>query len=178
MAAPSCPQRIVFQGVVKFNLAGGHYTDEICCLAMKYFLVFTMSLAAAFLLAGADPAAPVTYISHDKVADALAKGGSLVTAKDLTVSGSHRGMAGQVEVHEKETDVLYITDGTATFVTGGTMVGGKMSKPGQMLGTDIQGGETHHLSKGDVIVIPAGIPHWFKEVPQSVSYYVVKVLKP
>jgi mannose-6-phosphate isomerase-like protein (cupin superfamily) len=145
---------------------------------MKYFLVFTLSLAGAFLLAGADPAAPVTYIGHDKVADALAKGGSLVTAKDLTVSGSHRTGAGQVEVHEKETDVLYITDGTATFVTGGTMVGGKVSKPGQMLGSDIQGGETHHLSKGDVIVIPAGVPHWFKEVPQSVSYYVVKVLKP
>jgi quercetin dioxygenase-like cupin family protein len=46
-----------------------------------------------------------------------------------------------------------------------------------MLGTDIQGGESHHLVKGDVIVVPAGIPHWFKEVPQSINYYVVKVLK-
>jgi len=40
-----------------------------------------------------------------------------------------------------------------------------------------EGGETHHLSKGDVIVVPAGTPHWFKEVPESISYYVVKVLK-
>jgi uncharacterized RmlC-like cupin family protein len=150
----------------------------ICYVAMKYFLVFTLSLAGAFVLAGADAAAPVTYIAHDKVADALAKGGSLVTAKDLTVSGAHRTGAGQVELHEKETDIIYVTDGQATFLTGGTMVGGKMSKPGQMLGSDIQGGESHHLVKGDVIVVPAGVPHWFKEVPQSVSYYVVKVLKP
>jgi quercetin dioxygenase-like cupin family protein len=58
------------------------------------------------------------------------------------------------------------------------MIGGKVTKAGQSLGTDIKGGDTRHLSKGDVIVVPAGVPHWFKEVPQSVSYYVVKVLKP
>ena len=38
--------------------------------------------------------------------------------------------------------------------------------------------ETHHLSKGDVIVIPARTPHWFKEVPRSINYYMVKVIKP
>jgi mannose-6-phosphate isomerase-like protein (cupin superfamily) len=145
---------------------------------MKYFLAFTISLTSAFLLAGADAPAPVTYIAHDKVAEALTKGSGLVTANDLTVSGSHRSAAGQVELHEKETDVFYITDGEATIVTGGTMIGGKTTKPGQMLGTDIQGGETRHLSKGDVMVIPAGVPHWFKEVPKSINYYVVKVLKP
>jgi len=92
----------------------------------------------------------------------LAQGGMLVTQSDLTVQGAHRAAAGQVEVHDKETDVLYITDGEATFVTGGTMIGGKNTKAGQWLGTDIQGGESHHLSKGDVIVIPAGVPHWFQ----------------
>jgi quercetin dioxygenase-like cupin family protein len=53
-----------------------------------------------------------------------------------------------------------------------------MTKAGQWLGTNIQGGETRHLTKGDIITIPAGTPHWFKEVPSSVNYYVVKVLKP
>ncbi len=140
---------------------------------MKYWLTFAV-LSAAAILMGADAA---TYIGHDKVAEALAKGGSLATNKTYTVSGAHRNAAGQVEMHEKETDILYITDGEATFVTGGTMVGGKMSKAGQWLGSDITGGDTHHLTKGDVITIPAGMPHWFKEVPKSVSYFVVKVLK-
>jgi quercetin dioxygenase-like cupin family protein len=143
---------------------------------MKFLFALSTLLVAALWLSGAESV--VTYVDHDKVAAALAKGGPLVGAKDLLVSGSHRDKAGQVEVHDKETDVIYMIDGEATFVTGGTMIGGKMTKAGQSLGTDIQGGDTHHLSKGDVIVVPAGVPHWFKEVPSSVSYYVVKVLKP
>jgi quercetin dioxygenase-like cupin family protein len=143
---------------------------------MKLLLALSTLLATALLLSAAGSG--VTYVAHDTVTAALAKGGPLVTASDLLVSGSHRDKAGQVEVHDKETDVIYVVDGEATFVTGGTMIGGKVTKAGQPLGTDIKGGDTHQLSKGDVIVVPAGVPHWFKEVPHSVSYYVVKVLKP
>jgi quercetin dioxygenase-like cupin family protein len=139
-------------------------------------LVLSVLLAASLLLSAAGSG--VTYVPHDKVSAALAKGGPLVTAQDLLVSGSHRDKAGQVEVHDKETDVIYVIDGDATFVTGGTMIGGKVTKAGQSMGTDITGGDTHHLSKGDVIVVPAGVPHWFKEVPHAISYYVVKVVKP
>lgn len=140
-------------------------------------LITLIAIATTLTLsAAADDS--VTYVDHDKVAAALKKGGPLVNASNLLVSGSHRDKAGQVEVHDKETDVIYVTGGTATFVTGGTMIGGKVTKPDQHIGTDIQGGQTHRLSKGDVVVVPAGTAHWFKEVPQSISYYVVKVLKP
>ena len=142
---------------------------------MKFMLVLSTLLGAVLLSAAGSG---VTYVDHNKVTAALAKGGPLVTAPDLLVSGSHRDKAGQVEVHDKETDVIYVIEGDATFVTGGTMIGGKVTKAGQSLGTDITGGDAHHLSKGDVIVVPAGVPHWFKEVPHSISYYVVKVLKP
>jgi quercetin dioxygenase-like cupin family protein len=145
---------------------------------MKLFLKLTALAAGALVFVCAAGAQQVTYVSHDKVAASLNKSAPLVTASNLLVSGSHRNGAGQVEVHDKETDVLYVTDGEATFITGGSMIGGKVTKPGQHLGTEIQGGETHHLTKGDVIVIPAGTPHWFKQVPQSISYFVVKVLKP
>jgi quercetin dioxygenase-like cupin family protein len=146
---------------------------------MKFLIVLTVSLtlAATFLLTAAAPAPAVTYVDHDKVAAAMSKGGTLVTAPDLTVMGSHREAAGQVEVHDKETDVVYMLDGEATFITGGTVVGLTRTKPGQSVGSEIKDGETHHLSKGDVIVVPAGIPHWFKEVHPSVSYFVVKVIK-
>jgi mannose-6-phosphate isomerase-like protein (cupin superfamily) len=120
----------------------------------------------------------VTYVDARKVAEALAKGGSLVTASNLTVSGNHRAGPGQVEVHEKETDIFYVVEGDATIVTGGTMVGGRQTGPGQLRGTDVQGGETRHLQKGDVMVIPAGIPHWFKEVSPTINYLTVKVIKP
>ena len=144
---------------------------------MKPLFTVIAVVSATIIFAWAAGSSEVTYVSHDKVSTALAKGGPLVSASDLLVQGSHRNGPGQVEVHDKETDVIYVVDGNATFMTGGTMVGGKVTKPGQHLGTDIQGGETHHLTKGDVIVVPAGTPHWFKEVPHEVSYFVVKVLK-
>ena len=142
---------------------------------MKLILSCACLLAGMLVLNGASPG--VAFIGSDKVAEALAKGGSLVSQPDYLVSGAHRSGPGQVEVHDKEIDILYVTDGDATFVTGGTMVGGKNTKAGQWLGTDIQGGETRRLTKGDVVVVPAGTPHWFKEVPKSVSYFVVKVIK-
>jgi mannose-6-phosphate isomerase-like protein (cupin superfamily) len=142
----------------------------------------SLALASALTLgalAYAQQHAPSAGVHVDpgKVAEALAKGGTLVTRPDLIVQGSHRDKNGQVEVHDKETDVIHILEGEATFVFGGKMVGGKSTRPDQWLGTDITGGETHHVVKDDVLVIPAGIPHWFKEVPKSVSYFVVKVIK-
>jgi uncharacterized protein YjlB len=147
---------------------------------MKFPLMVLALLATAALLTGGDGGPAVTYIGHDKVGAALAGQihGTLVRASDLLVMGAHRGENGRVELHEKETDVFYIVDGEATFVTGGKMLGGKVTSPHQWQGSEIQGGQTYHLAKGDVMVIPAGIPHWFKEVPHSVSYFVVKVLKP
>lgn len=125
------------------------------------------------------PVTEVVFFDHTKVADAFAKGTILLSAPDYIVQGSHRTANGQVEVHDKETDVIFIIDGSADFVTGGTIVGGKVSRPGQWLGTDISGGKTQHLVKGDMIIVPAGIPHWFKTVtPPEISYYVVKVVKP
>jgi hypothetical protein len=92
---------------------------------MKFLVALTVLviLAATFLLSAVGAAPGVTYVDHDKVAAAIGKGGTLVTAPDLTVMGSHRDAAGRVEVHDKETDVIYMVDGQATFVTGGTVVG-------------------------------------------------------
>jgi uncharacterized cupin superfamily protein len=132
----------------------------------------------ALVLTAADAPSKVTYVGHDKVNAAIAKGGQLATAPDLAVSGSFRDRPGQVEIHDKETDIMHIIEGEATLVTGGTAVGVRATRPGQSVATDIKDGEVHHMTKGDVIVVPAGTPHWFKEVPKSVNYYVVKVIKP
>jgi mannose-6-phosphate isomerase-like protein (cupin superfamily) len=145
---------------------------------MRFCLMLASALVVGAVAAAQNSDSSVVHVDPEKVAAALAKGGPLVTRPDLLVQGSHREAAGQVEVHDKETDVLYIVDGEATFAYGGRMVGGQVTRPGQWLGSDIAGGETHRLVKGDVFVVPAGVPHWFKDVPKSVSYFVVKVLKP
>jgi mannose-6-phosphate isomerase-like protein (cupin superfamily) len=60
------------------------------------------------------------------------------------------------------------------LVTGGEIVGGRMIAPGEIRGADVKGGETRRINKGDVIIVPAGTPHWFKEVSGPINYYVVK----
>ncbi len=144
---------------------------------MKHLLVVVALLALALSMSFAQGTANVTYVDHEKVATAIANGGALASGPDFAASMAKRTGPGQVEVHDKETDTFYILDGEATFVTGGTMVGGRVSRPNQQLGTDIQGGQTHHLSKGDVITVPPGIPHWFKEVSKPITYYLVKIIK-
>ncbi len=146
---------------------------------MKFLLAITALFTAALLLTAADAGKPAPlYIDHDLMGFRLSKGGQIASAPNYSVLASHRDKPGQVEEHEKETDIVYVTDGQATLIMGGTMVGGKLTRPNQYLGDEIRGGETHYLSKGDVLVIPAGIPHWFQAVPKEVSYFVVKVIQP
>jgi mannose-6-phosphate isomerase-like protein (cupin superfamily) len=115
----------------------------------------------------------VTYVPHDTVSATMAKGGSIINDKGLIVLAQRRG-AGEVEVHEKTNHVFIIVEGEATFVTGGTLVGARDTAPGQRRAPSVQGGEVHHLTKGDVITIPAKTPHWFKEVPtKTIAYYAV-----
>lgn len=145
---------------------------------MKFSFVVLAAMLTALTLTGGDGGAEVTYVSQAKVAMALARGGSLAAGPDYSVGALHRTASGAAELHEKQTDVYYVAEGGATFVTGGELIDNKVVSPGQRQGSGIRGGEVHHLTKGDVIVIPAGVPHWFKEVPHSVSYLLIKVVKP
>jgi glc operon protein GlcG len=90
------------------------------------------------------------------------------------VHASRREKPGVVEVHVKDADVIHVLSGSATFVTGGRVVGGKTVEPDEIRGDDVEGGETRTIQAGDVIVVPAGTPHWFKAVPATMTYYVVK----
>jgi hypothetical protein len=63
----------------------------------------------------------------------------------------------------------------ATLVTGGQVVGGKSTAADEIRGDSINGGDSRPLVKGDVIIIPSGVPHLFKDVKAPFLYYVVKV---
>ncbi len=141
---------------------------------MKYLLALaTTSLLIAALLSAAGVPTVVTYVPHDKVTATMAKGGAIIEDHGLRVLAQRRG-TGEAEVHEKTNHVFIIVEGEATFVTGGTLVGGKQTAPDQIRASSVQGGQTHHLTKGDVITIPAKTPHWFKEIPtKTIAYYAV-----
>lgn len=121
-------------------------------------------------------AAPkVTYFSAAQVTKAFEKGMPLLEIANYKVHASHRDDPGVVEVHTRDTDIIYMLDGNATLVTGGTIVAGKYIEPEEIRGSDVNGGESRNVTKGDVIVVPHNTPHWFKEVKGPLNYYVVKV---
>ena len=140
---------------------------------MKCLRALTMLFTMTVLLTAAGVPTVVTYVPHDKVSATMAKGGSIINDQGLIVLAQRRG-AGEVELHEKTNHVFIIVEGEATFVTGGTLVDARQTAPDQRRASSIQGGQTYHLSKGDVITIPAKTPHWFKEVStQTIAYYAV-----
>lgn len=135
-----------------------------------------MAGAAAAKMFGARAAASsaVTYFESPNVAAAFAQGVPLLEVDGYKVHASRREGPGVAEVHDWETDVVYVLEGSATLVTGGRVVDPKVTEPGQIRGPVIQGGESRRIARGDVIVIPAGVPHWFKEVQGPMTYFVVK----
>jgi glc operon protein GlcG len=90
----------------------------------------------------------VTYIESRKVADGFAKGTPLIEVEDYKIHASRRDAAGMAEVHANEMDIIYVMEGAATLVTGGTVVDGKTTAPGEIRGAAINGGETRKLIKG------------------------------
>jgi mannose-6-phosphate isomerase-like protein (cupin superfamily) len=144
-------------------------------LARTTFLTIAVLLIAAATSRGGGVPAAVHYIDHDKVSATMVKGGAIVSDPGLVILANRRE-AGPVEYHEHTNHIFIIVEGEATIVTGGTMVGAKRTSPDQMQATGIEGGETHHLSKGDVITIPAKTPHWWKEVStKTIAYYAVNI---
>jgi mannose-6-phosphate isomerase-like protein (cupin superfamily) len=103
-------------------------------------------------------------------------------AQDLERYGNHytllarREATGSAEVHEHEADILVIEGGEAIIVTGGKVVNGRTEKPGEIRGSSIEGGQRHQLGAGDIVHIPAGVPHQLL-IPKGklFTYFVIKV---
>jgi mannose-6-phosphate isomerase-like protein (cupin superfamily) len=148
---------------------------------MKTLFVLSVALFAFAAIAqhtSASSDSGVIYVAHDKVNATFEKGGTLIPrgAAGYTVMAARHDSPGQAEVHALDTDVFYITEGGATFITGGKVVEPKESGANEIRGKSIDGGTTHSLTKGDVIVIPKGVPHQFKEITGvPVLYFVVKI---
>ena len=142
---------------------------------MKTGVLAVFLLAMSSLVAADGVPTTVTYVPHDKAASTFVKGGQIIGDKGLVMLANRRG-AGEVEVHEKTNHVFIVTEGEATFVTGGTLVEPRQTAPGQTRAKSVTGGTTYHLSKGDVITVPAKTPHWFKDVPtQTIAYYAINI---
>jgi mannose-6-phosphate isomerase-like protein (cupin superfamily) len=84
----------------------------------------------------------------------------------------HRPKANGAIAHPGNTELHYIIDGSGTVVTGGKIVR-KQGAP-----ATIEGGETHKVTKGDIIIVPAGSAHMYSEVNGEITYLEVRFVAP
>jgi mannose-6-phosphate isomerase-like protein (cupin superfamily) len=144
-------------------------------------------------------ASSATYVSAEDIQANLSSAPSAATnpqpnvrvvdagGYNVAVGVIHRPQTppGVAAVHYKVSEIYHVMDGAGTLVTGGTMVNAK-PRPADALsvrledgpgesGTAIQGGVSQRIKAGDVVVIPAGMPHWFSEIEGSITYVVVRV---
>lgn len=138
--------------------------------------------AAAVAALLAQLAAPVSaapsYVPAPQVDSAFAKGSPLIETGAYKIHASRRDAPGMAEIHERDTDIIYVLSGSATIVTGGRVVGAKTVAAAEIRGSQLDGGEKRTLVKGDVFVVPNGVPHWFEKVSAPFLYYVVKTTEP
>jgi len=124
---------------------------------------------------GATPlATTATFIDAKSVAAAFAKGMPLLETAGYKVHASRRVEPGQAEIHTLDTDVIYVVEGSATLVTGGKAIDAREIAPNEIRGSKIEGGEEHQIGKGEVIIIPNGVPHQFTAITGELHYFVCK----
>jgi mannose-6-phosphate isomerase-like protein (cupin superfamily) len=163
------------------------------------FSAATAKSAAAPQAGPATKALPATYVSAAAIQANLNGAPNAATnpqpnvrvvdvgGYNIAVGVLHRPQdpPGVVALHYKVTEIYHVMDGAATLVTGGTMVNAK-ERPADSIpvrledgpgasGTSIQGGVSQRIKAGDVVVIPAGTPHWFSQIEGSITYVVVRV---
>ncbi len=150
---------------------------------MKTVSICVMLLSAAICLNAADSKVDIyTPKELNAVGEKVAKKGGQAVSEELNRWGNHytmlahREQTGLSEVHQHEADILVVEEGGASILTGGTLVNSKTDKPGELRGSSIKGGERHSLSTGDIIHIPAGVPHQLLvEKGKPITYFVIKV---
>ena len=135
----------------------------------------------------AQGAAEAHYLSATEIRDAVssaARDPARMAAKPLGDRGSYtyiairRDQTGEAEVHAVWDDVIVVQQGVGTLLYGGRVAGDRETGPGERRGGQIAGGTTRTLAAGDLVVVPAGMPHQLRVEPGgSITYLGVKVAR-
>ena len=153
-------------------------------------ILLAAALAAAPPFTALDKTAPETAVRHlpgAELSDTLkrAKKPTDFYAQALLSKGAQyqvintlRDKDGQAEIHADWSDHIFIQEGEAKFVTGGTAVGAAVTAPGEQRGTAIKGGATATMKPGDYFFVPAGTPHQMLVGPgQHIRFIAFKTHK-
>jgi mannose-6-phosphate isomerase-like protein (cupin superfamily) len=154
--------------------------------AIGICIVLTLLATAAV---AQQPAAPAmkTFTSSAEITALIAKAKSerkgdapLVTEQILSLAPynanlEYRAAVGPAAVHEKEAEMFYVIDGSATLVTGGKLVNEKRTNAENLNGTGIENGTPRNIAKGDFVIVPENTPHWFSAINGTVVLMSIHV---
>lgn len=144
---------------------------------MKLALLLTAAVAAFAQQPGAD--AMKLFASSADVQALIAKskadrkeGQAIVQQRILALAPfnatlEYRASVGPAAIHDKEAEMFYVIEGAATMVTGGKLVNPTKNGDNQTA-TAIDGGDKRQIAKGDFIMVPPGVAHWFSQIPSTV----------
>ena len=144
---------------------------RFCLLLLLLVAISVASLHPAGQSAGGEA------VSFWKGGEAFASGSLLLDHMDTNkynLYAVRRDKPGAVELHTLDTDIIFILEGSATFVTGGSVADSRV-RGIEISGTAILNGEAREIGRGDVIMVPNGTPHWFREVSPAINYFAVKL---
>lgn len=124
-----------------------------------------------------------TAADLDRVAQALSHGST--TGRTLRAHPTfsylqiRRTGNGTPEVHDRWIDVTVVQAGRGTLVTGTRVTGSRAEADGEHRGGTIQDATSRPVGAGDLMVIPAGVPHQYLiQSGDSLRYITTKILAP
>jgi mannose-6-phosphate isomerase-like protein (cupin superfamily) len=102
----------------------------------------------------------------------------IVQLAPYNASLEYRAQVSTAAVHEREAELFYVIEGSATMVTGGKLVNQGRSNPENLSGTGVEGGTSRHVAKGDFIFVPENTPHWFSAIDGTLILMSLHVPRP
>jgi mannose-6-phosphate isomerase-like protein (cupin superfamily) len=162
---------------------------EIPMRAYQIPAAFALVAVAAMAQQKGAPA-PKTYTSAAEVQALIAKskadrkeGQALVAQRILSLAPYNAGLeyraaVGPAAVHEKEAEMFYVIDGSATLMTGGKLTEEKRTNAENLSGTGIEGGSSQAIAKGDFVIVPENTPHWFSSINGTLVLMSIHVPRP
>lgn len=136
---------------------------------LAYTFAATVTASSAFAQAAAVP--PAVFMNDKDImslvdkAKADRKGDAPVTAEPILLLAPYRAQLeyrpvnAPAAVHEKDAELMVVLQGEGDIVTGGKLVDEKRVNSANLTGPSIEGGTSHKVVKGDMILIPANSPH-------------------
>ena len=124
--------------------------------------------AARTMVSAADVQAMIATAKSTRKPDQALLAQSMIQLAPYNVSLEYRAAVANAAVHETEAELFYVIDGSATLVTGGKLTKENRTNASNLTGAGIEGGTPRRVAKGDFVMVPEGVPHWFSAIDGTI----------